>query len=117
VLMGIGNGIAFVPLTAAGLHGVRPQLAGAASGLINVTQQVGGSLGLAVLVTVFGSASRNADSPVHAGVAAQARHAFVAGADSAFLVSAALLAATVAVVTFVIRARPRIAPAEVLAAD
>ena len=32
----------------------------AASGLVNVMQQLGGSLGLAVLVTVFGTASTNA---------------------------------------------------------
>ena len=107
VLMGLGNGIAFVPLTAAGLHGVPPALAGAASGLVNVTQQVGGSLGLAVLVTVFGTASRNATEHqlVGASVADQARISFVAGADAAFLAAGALLAATVAVVAFVIRTR------------
>lgn len=115
VLVGIGNGIAFVPLTAAGLHGVPPHLAGAASGLVNVTQQVGGSLGLAVLVTVFGTASRNADPVLGGSVADQATHAFVTGADAAFAMSAALLALTVAVVTFVIRARPTLA--DVLAAD
>ena len=56
VLLGLGNGTAFVPLTGASLHEVEPQHAGAASGLVNVTQQVGGSLGLALLVTVFGTA-------------------------------------------------------------
>ncbi|MPZ93955.1 MAG: DHA2 family efflux MFS transporter permease subunit [Propionibacteriales bacterium] len=108
VLLGIGNGIAFVPLTAAGLAGVPPEQAGAASGLVNVTQQVGGSLGLSVLVTVFGSASRNAaERPlVGAGPAEQARHLFVEGADAAFLVAALMLAAAVVVATLVIRARP-----------
>ena len=43
-----------VPLTTAGLAGVEPADAGAASGLVNVTQQVGAALGLAVLVTVLG---------------------------------------------------------------
>ena len=60
VLLGLGNGTAFVPLTGASLHEVEPQHAGAASGLVNVTQQVGGSLGLALLVTVFGTATRHA---------------------------------------------------------
>ena len=55
VALGIGNGVAFVPLTAAGLSGVAPEDSGAGSGLVNAAQQVGGSLGLAVLVTVFGS--------------------------------------------------------------
>jgi hypothetical protein len=38
---------------------VAPREAGAASSLLNVMQQVGGSLGLSILVTVFGTASRN----------------------------------------------------------
>lgn len=52
-----GTGLAFVPLTTASLAGVEPADAGAASGLINVTQQVGGALGLAVLVSVFGASA------------------------------------------------------------
>ena len=54
VLLGLGSGTALVPLTTAGLAGVEPADAGAASGLVNVTQQVGAALGLAVLVTVLG---------------------------------------------------------------
>ena len=60
LLFGVGNGLAFVPLTAASLEGVARSDAGAASGLVNVMQQVGGALGLAVLVTVFGTATRAA---------------------------------------------------------
>ena len=41
-LLGIGIGIAFTPLTAAGIAGVAPGDAGAASGLLNVAQQLGG---------------------------------------------------------------------------
>ncbi len=37
VLFGARNGTAFVPLTGASLAGVRPEDAGAASGLVNVT--------------------------------------------------------------------------------
>jgi EmrB/QacA subfamily drug resistance transporter len=58
ILFGAGMGLAFVPLTTSALAGVRPQDAGAASSMVNVTQQVGGAVGLAVLVTVFGDASR-----------------------------------------------------------
>ena len=65
VIFGAGNGLAFVPLTTAALDGVDPRDAGAASGLVNVMQQLGGSLGLAVLVTVFGSTSR--DVAAHPG--------------------------------------------------
>jgi predicted MFS family arabinose efflux permease len=56
VLIGIGQGGALGPLTAAGIAGVAPEDAGAASGLVNVAHQLGGSLGLGVLVTVFAAA-------------------------------------------------------------
>jgi predicted MFS family arabinose efflux permease len=60
VLLGLGSGTALVPLTTAGLSGVAPGDAGAASGLVNVTQQVGAALGLAVLVTVLSAAAGHA---------------------------------------------------------
>jgi EmrB/QacA subfamily drug resistance transporter len=59
LLFGLGMGLLFVPLTIVAVSGVAPHDAGAASSLLNVTQQVGGSLGLSILVTVFGTASRN----------------------------------------------------------
>ncbi|MFF1712098.1 MFS transporter [Streptomyces sp. NPDC058268] len=59
LVFGFGMGMQFVSLTLMAVSGVRSQEAGAASGILNATQQVGGSLGLSVLVTVFGTASRN----------------------------------------------------------
>ena len=102
LLFGAGNGLAFVPLTAAGLAGVAPQDAGAASGLVNVSQQVGGSLGLAILVTVATSAAKNA-TPTGTTADQIAQHAFVAGADRAFAVSALFIAATVVLLAFTVR--------------
>ena len=58
LVFGLGMGMEFVSCTLMALSGVAPQEAGAASGLLNATQQVGGSLGLSILVTVFGTASR-----------------------------------------------------------
>ena len=52
--------MSLVSLTSASLAGVEPQDAGAASGLVNVIQQVGAALGLAVLVTVFGAVAGHA---------------------------------------------------------
>src|SRR4051794_27101507 len=48
LLFAVGNGLSFVSLTSAALAGVATEDAGAASGLINVTQQLGGTLGVAV---------------------------------------------------------------------
>ncbi|MBV1938855.1 MFS transporter [Streptomyces sp. BV286] len=59
LVFGFGMGLNFVSLTLMAVSGVAPQETGAASGILNATQQVGGSLGLSVLVTVFGTASRN----------------------------------------------------------
>ena len=106
VLFGAGKGLSFVTLTSAALAGVAPQDAGAASGLVNVTQQLGGTLGVAVLVTVFGSASKYAaDHPVpDASPLAQLNHVFVYGADHAFVASTLFLLAAIVLVAAVVRA-------------
>jgi EmrB/QacA subfamily drug resistance transporter len=57
VLGGAGIGLTFVPVTIAGLAGVNPSDAGVASGLINTTRQVGGSIGLALVTTVAAAAT------------------------------------------------------------
>jgi EmrB/QacA subfamily drug resistance transporter len=59
LVFGLGLGFLFVPLTLTAVAGVRREESGAASSLLNATQQVGSSLGLSILVTVFGTASRN----------------------------------------------------------
>jgi len=101
VLFGAGNGLAFVPLTSVSLSGVRPEEAGAASGLVNVMQQLGGALGLAVLVSVFGTAAQQAASQP----AAAMRQAFVVGADHAFVAATVFVAATLVVLIVAIRGR------------
>ncbi|MER6344672.1 MFS transporter [Streptomyces sp. NPDC001595] len=59
LVFGFGMGLNFVTATVTAVSGVAPHEAGAASGLLNATQQVGGSLGLSILTTVFGTASRD----------------------------------------------------------
>jgi EmrB/QacA subfamily drug resistance transporter len=108
-LFGIGNGLGFVPLTGASLAGVRQEDAGAASGLVNVTQQIGGALGLAVLVSVFGQAGR----VVTGQSLAHTRATFVVGADHAFIAATLFVAATVVVLAVAIRGRRAIASAAV----
>jgi EmrB/QacA subfamily drug resistance transporter len=59
LVFGFGMGLNFVTATVTAVSGVAQHEAGAASGLLNATQQVGGSLGLAILTTVFGSATKD----------------------------------------------------------
>jgi Na+/melibiose symporter-like transporter len=56
---GFGMGLNFVTATVTAVTGVAQHEAGAASGLLNAMQQVGGSLGLSILTTVFGSAGKD----------------------------------------------------------
>jgi EmrB/QacA subfamily drug resistance transporter len=58
LLLGLGGGITFVPLSSAILSGVRAEQAGAAAAALQVSQYVGSALGVAVVVGVFAAASR-----------------------------------------------------------
>jgi hypothetical protein len=66
IVIGIGLGFSFVPVSIAALAGVTGRDAGLASGLINTSQQIGGALGLAILTTV---ATTHTDSLLNAGEA------------------------------------------------
>ncbi|MDA8358365.1 MAG: MFS transporter [Actinomycetota bacterium] len=59
VLVGLGMGLSFVPLTLNAVASVSGHQSGLASALLNTSQQVGGSLGLATLVTVAATATRD----------------------------------------------------------
>src|SRR5206468_6455637 len=98
----------------AALAGVRAADSGAAASMVNVTQQVGGALGLAILVTVFGAAVRAPAGPVGQGRGtelASAHEHLVHGMASAFTVAtlfdvcALLVMAGAAVVTAQARGR------------
>jgi EmrB/QacA subfamily drug resistance transporter len=52
-LAGLGMGMTFAPLTTVAMRDMRPQLAGAASGIINTTRQLGGAIGSAVIGAVL----------------------------------------------------------------
>jgi hypothetical protein len=64
MLMGFGMGSAFTPLTSAGIADVGDGDAGAASGLVNAAHQLGGAIGISVMVTVFAGAG-GADGSAH----------------------------------------------------
>jgi EmrB/QacA subfamily drug resistance transporter len=84
VLMGLGGGLGFSPLNVLIMGSVPPADAGAAGGALQTMQQLGSTLGLAILVTVAGSASRGATGT----------DALVAGATSAFTFSTGIVLLT-----------------------
>ncbi|MFD3412629.1 MFS transporter [Streptomyces cyaneofuscatus] len=125
LVFGLGMGMQFVSLTLMAVSGVAQREAGAASGILNATQQVGGSLGLSILVTMFGTASRNEATDQVPSFLKEAtppqllefrrtgelpppwgNEVLTSGVSSAFVVAAcfAVLAALVAL--FVIQVRP-----------
>jgi heme/copper-type cytochrome/quinol oxidase subunit 2 len=100
-------------LTAAGIAGVAPEDAGAASGLVNVAHQLGGSLGLGALVAVFAAAGHAAARHRLAGASAaeQARHVMAHAVATSLAGSVVLLALAVLVVVVVMRRPPKAAAA------
>ena len=59
VLMAVGMGLVFVPMTLTAVAGVAQEDSGVASAVLNTMQQVGGALGLATLSTVFASSLKD----------------------------------------------------------
>jgi EmrB/QacA subfamily drug resistance transporter len=103
-LIAIGMGLVFVPITLAAVAGVAGADSGIASAMLNVGQQVGGTLGLSSLVTIFGHAA--ASDAVHFGGNPYAPHPFTRGADAAFFAGALLMIAAFIAAMTLIRVRP-----------
>ena len=60
MVIAVGLGLTFVPLVLGVTSGVQPAELGIASAVLNTAQQVGGTLGLAILVTIAADATKNA---------------------------------------------------------
>jgi MFS family permease len=119
VIVAIGMGMAFVPVTLTAVAGVAPQEAGLASGLVNTSRMFGGALGLAVLAAI---ATARTNNDLHHTVAtSHALHAALTdGFQIAFIVAAGFALAG-ALVTFfglpdAVRTSPQAAPEESTAA-
>ncbi|QWF21831.1 MFS transporter [Nocardioides sp. LMS-CY] len=97
LLNGVSAGLVFMPVTVLVLGGVEPEHAGAASGLLQTTQQLGGAVGVAAIVSVY------------AAGAVPGR--FVPGLQAAFLTSASFAALALLVSLVVVRTRRGPAPA------
>jgi EmrB/QacA subfamily drug resistance transporter len=98
LVLGVGMGFSFVPISIAALAGVKGPEAGLASGLINTSQQVGGALGLAILTTV---ATTRTSNLLDSGES-QAQ-ALVSGFSIAFWVAAGFAFAAFLTTAFVLR--------------
>jgi EmrB/QacA subfamily drug resistance transporter len=99
--MSIGMGLVFVPITLLATSGVSADDSGLASGLFNTAQQVGGSLGLAILSTVAASRTTNLLSSHSATVLA----ARVSGYQVAFATAAGMLVAGAIILMVALRKR------------
>ncbi|MFD9024213.1 MFS transporter [Streptomyces parvulus] len=124
LIFGFGMGMEFVSLTLMAVSGVAERESGAASGVLNATQQVGGSLGLSILVTTFGTASRNKTESLLPGFLSQATpeekaqaqrtgelpgiwgdQVLTAGVSAAFVVAAVMAGLAAVIALFVIQVR------------
>jgi EmrB/QacA subfamily drug resistance transporter len=96
VVMSIGMGLTFVPVTLIATTNIDASDAGLASGLFNTSQQVGGSLGLAVLSSISASQTASVHGRAHP-------QALVEGFQLAFLIGAGLMAMGIVVILAMIR--------------
>jgi predicted MFS family arabinose efflux permease len=103
ILVSLGMGLTFVPMSSTALIGVDPKDAGVASALLNTTQQVGGALGTAFLNTVAAAAATTYLA-TRAKTASVTRVAAVHGYTTAFAVSAVLVGLAALVAAGFIRA-------------
>ncbi len=120
ILLGAGVGSSFLPLSITVLAGVPWREAGAASGMLQTVQQVGGALGLSILVTAFGTATRAV--PVHllvgAAPAMRAEIVFTHGLTSVFVLAAIFALLSLANGLLMLRSPTRLEPApQVLLSD
>ncbi len=106
ILLGLGMGATFVSATIAATSGVPQHEAGLASGLLNTSQQIGGSLGLAVLTGVATSSSARYIKGLHLR-AAPSQHAITAatvhGFHDGYLIASTFGIGAALVATFIIR--------------
>jgi MFS family permease len=100
LLIAVGLGFSFVPISIAALAGVQPAEAGLASGLINTSQQIGGALGIAALSAI---ATSTTSDEVSAGTAPAL--ALTNGFTAAFIAGGIVAFAGILVALFVVRGR------------
>jgi MFS family permease len=105
ILLGLGGGMSFVAGTITATTGVPTDESGLASGLLNTTQQLGGSLGLAILAGIATSRALKAIKhlPAHQAVSTAAAYAQVQGFHAAFYVGVGFAVGASLVAAFLIQ--------------
>jgi sugar phosphate permease len=114
LISAVGLAFTFVPMTIAGLMGVKDSDAGVASGLLNTSQQIGGAIGLAAVSTIATTfTSHYVDS--HPGTSALSGPALTYGFQVTFYVLAGLAALAAVLAAVMIESKQ--AEAEVVELD
>jgi EmrB/QacA subfamily drug resistance transporter len=108
ILVGAGMGLCFMPMSVTIMSSVSPQDSGAASGLLQTMQQLGASLGIAVLVTVYGEVVRNeaGNPPTGGSPQEQAHHLITHGIAAGFLCAAVIVVLAFLILLFGFRSAP-----------
>ena len=91
--MGVGFGLIMAPSFATATRGVAPKDAGVASAMVNTSQQVGGSLGVALLSTMFADAVSGYTATAGTPAALAQAEAAVNGYTTAFWWASGILIA------------------------
>ena len=112
IIVSLGMGMSFVPMSSTALLGVGDQDAGVASALVNATQQTGGSMGAALINTIATTATVSYVA-THGTSPASLEAGAIHGYTNAFVFSAVMLGLAATTAFTLIRRRAR--PAEALA--
>ncbi|MBO0831498.1 MAG: MFS transporter [Actinobacteria bacterium] len=109
LLFGLGIGLSVPALNVTILAGIQPRDSGAASGLLQAMQFTGGTIGLALLVAIYGTAL---ERPMRGASELAAAHSIVAhGIATAYIAGALMTGAALVVAALVVRKRVAPAPA------
>jgi EmrB/QacA subfamily drug resistance transporter len=111
IVMGVGFGLIMAPSFATATHGVEPADAGVASAMVNTSQQIGGSLGVALLSTLFAAAVGSYTAAAGTPAALAQAEAAVHGYTTAFWWAAGILAAGAIVTRLLFERGHQAAPA------